>query len=150
MQLASSAFSDNGTIPPRYTCDGEQINPPLQWLDIPGHTKSYALIMDDPDVPRNVRPDGLFVHWIIWNIPPSVTTIAEHSEPMGTTGLATNGQLGYVAPCPPHGSHRYYFRIYALDCELTIPSTYTKGELLRAMQGHILDQAELMGRYEKK
>jgi Raf kinase inhibitor-like YbhB/YbcL family protein len=106
--------------------------------------------MDDPDVPRNIRPDGLFVHWIIWNIPPSVTSIAEHSEPIGIVGLATSGQLGYISPCPPHGSHRYYFRIYALDCELTIPSTSTKGELLRAMQGHILDQAELMGRYERK
>lgn len=150
MQLTSSAFADSAKIPPRYTCDGDNINPPLNWSEVPAATKSFVLIMEDPDVPRNVRPDGLFIHWMIWNIPPTVTSVAEHSEPVGVTGLDTNGQLGYVGPCPPHGSHRYYFRIYALDCELTIPSTAAKGELIRAIQGHILDQAELMGRYERK
>jgi Raf kinase inhibitor-like YbhB/YbcL family protein len=150
MQLASTAFTDSGKIPTRYTCDGEKTNPPLSWVDVPVNAKSLVLIVDDPDVPRNLRPDGMFVHWLVWNMLPTTTAIAEHSEPMGITGLATNGQLGYAAPCPPNGSHRYYFRLYALDCELTVPSTSTKGELLRAMQGHILDQAELMGRYECK
>lgn len=149
MQLTSPAFSDSAKIPPRYTCDGDNINPPLNWSEVPAATKSFVLIMEDPDVPRNVRPDGLFVHWMIWNIPPSVVSIAERSEPTGVVGLNTSGQIGYLSPCPPRGSHRYYFRLYALDCELTIPSTSTKGELLRVMQGHILDQAELMGRYER-
>lgn len=150
LQLTSPAFADSAKIPTVYTCDGDNINPPLQWSDAPTGTKSFGLIMEDPDVPRNLRPDGLFVHWMVWNIPPTATLIAEHSEPMGVAGLGTGGQLGYVGPCPPHGSHRYYFRLYALDAELTLPSTIAKGELLGAMQNHILDQAELMGRYEKK
>lgn len=150
MELTCSAFSDSTKIPTRYSCQGENINPPLTWTDIPTDTKSFVLIMDDPDVPRNLRPDGLFVHWLIWNIPPNITQIAEHSEPAGVPGLNTAGQFGYRGPCPPHGSHRYYFRLYALDIELTIPSTAIKGEVLQAMQGHILDQAQLMGRYEKK
>ena len=150
MQLTSTAFADSASIPLVYSCEGENINPPLAWADVPVGTKSFVLIMEDPDVPRNLRPDGLFVHWMVWNIPPTVTEIPEHSEPAGVTGLNTAGQIGYRGPCPPHGSHRYFFRLYALDCELTIESTVAKGELLQTMNGHILGQAELMGRYEKK
>ena len=149
MQLTSIPFSDGGIIPRQFTCDGKSINPPLMWSEIPPSTKSFVLTMEDPDVPRNLRPDGLFIHWLVWNIPPAVTAIAENTEPPGVVGLNTAGQIGYTGPCPPSGSHRYIFRLYALDCELTIPSTAAKGELLRVMQGHILDQAELMGRYEK-
>lgn len=149
MNLTSTAFTDSTNIPSKYTCDGDNINPPLQWSDAPADTKSFALTMEDPDVPRNLRPDGLFIHWLVWNISPSVTSIAEHSEPPGVPGLNTAKRFGYTGPCPPDRSHRYYFRVYALDCELTVDSTASKGELLRATSGHILDQAELMGRYER-
>lgn len=150
MELTSTAFSDCTAIPARFTCDGEKVSPQLTWTGVPAGTQSLVLVVEDPDVPRNLRPDGLFVHWLVWNIPPSVTTIAENSQPAGVPGLNSAGQIGYVPPCPPHGVHRYYFRIYALDAELTLPSAATKGELLQAMDGHVLDQGELMGRYEKK
>ncbi len=150
MQLTSTAFKDSSAIPSRYTCDGENISPPLVWSEIPNGTKTFVLIMEDPDVPRNLRPDGLFIHWLVWNIPPQVTSIAERREPPGVPGLNTAKKFGYTGPCPPDRSHRYYFRLFALDCELTIDSTASKGELVGAMAGHILDQAELMGRYERK
>lgn len=110
---------------------------------------SLALIMEDPDVPRNLRPDGLFIHWMVWNIAPTVQTIAENSEPSGVAGQNSSGAIGYRGPCPPDRMHRYYFRLYALDCELTLDSGATKGELLRAMDGHTVAMCELMGRYEK-
>lgn len=150
MNLTSTAFIDNGPIPSKYTCEGDNINPPLVWDELPAGTKSLALIMDDPDVPRNLRPDGLFVHWLVWNIPPAVTSIAENSQPVGVIGMTTARSIGYAGPCPPDRMHRYYFRLYALDVALTIPSTVSKRELLQAMEGHILDHAQLMGRYEKK
>lgn len=149
MELTSPAFEDAQPIPAKYTCDGQGCNPPLRWTGAPATTKSLALIVEDPDVPRNLRPDGLFIHWLVWNIPPTVRQINEQSEPPGTAGLNSSGQLGYTPPYPPHGSHRYYFRIYALDTELLLPTSASKGELLQAMTGHILDQAELMGRYSR-
>lgn len=147
MQFSSTAFTDGGTIPAKYTCDGENTNPPLAWSGVPEGTASLVFIMEDPDVPRNLRPDGLFVHWIAWNIPPSVVSIDERAEPAGVIGENTRGRLGYTGPCPPDRVHRYYFRLYALDVELLVPSTAQKGELLEAMRGHILDQAEIMARY---
>lgn len=149
MELTSDAFNDSQPIPAQYTCDGPGGNPALRWTGVPDETKSLCLIMEDPDVPRNLRPDGLFVHWMVWNIPPTTSGVAEHAEPNGIGGLNSGGQLGYTAPCPPHGSHRYYFRLYALDTELILTTTATKAELLQAMDGHILDQAVLMGRYER-
>ena len=106
--------------------------------------------MEDPDVPRNLRPDGLFIHWMVWNMPAEMTSIGQDEIPAGVSGMNTSGGIGYRGPCPPHGSHRYYFRLYALDTDFILPSTIYKGELLQNMAGHILDQAELMGRYEKK
>lgn len=149
MQLTSPAFQDTELIPTKFSCQGANCNPELQWSDVPSGTVSFVLIMDDPDVPRNLRPDGLFIHWLVWNIPATVTTIPEHSEPTGVVGMTTSGHVGYVGPCPPDRMHRYYFRVYALDCELSLPSSATKGDIIRAMEGHILDRAELMGRYEK-
>ena len=149
MQLSSSAFSENQQIPSVYSCDGQNSNPPLAWSEVPTAAKSLALIMEDPDVPRNLRPDGLFVHWIAWNIPPITTEIVEHIQPAGVIGKNTAGRLGYTGPCPPDREHRYYFRLYALDCELLLPSSVSKGELVQAMTGHILDQAELLGRYAR-
>ncbi len=149
MQLTSTAFADLGKIPTRYSCQGENINPPLTWTEVPSGTKCFVLIMEDPDVPRNLRPDGLFIHWLVWNIPPTITNIPEHTEPAGVVGMNTAKEVGYRGPCPPDRSHRYYFRLYALDEELQLPSNAIKGEVMKAMDGHILEQAELMGRYEK-
>lgn len=149
MNLTSPVFQDSQLIPAKYSCDGAGVNPPLQWSGVPDRTKSFALIMEDPDVPRNLRPDGLFIHWLVWNIPPSVTGIAENTEPAGIVGLNTGKQLGYASPCPPGGSHRYYFRVYALDTELMIPTTASKADVTAAMTSHVLDQAELMGRYSR-
>lgn len=149
MIFTSAAFSTDGTIPSLYTCDGQNINPMLSWSDVPVETKSFVLIMEDPDVPRNLRPDGLFVHWLAWNIPATTRAIGEHAEPDGVIGKNTSGRLGYTGPCPPDRSHRYFFRIYALDTELIVPSTATKGEIVKVMTGHVLDQAEFMARYQR-
>lgn len=148
-QLTSPAFRDTELIPLVYTCQGANYNPELNWTDAPGGTVSFVLLMEDPDVPRNIRPDGLFVHWLVWNIPATVTMVPEHREPPGVPGLTSSHQVGYVGPCPPDRIHRYFFRLYALDTELYLPSTAMKGDVLRAMEGHLLGTAELMGRYEK-
>lgn len=150
MELTSPAFDDGATIPPLYTCDGEGRNPPLVWDGVPDGTVSFVLLMEDPDVPRNLRPDGLFVHWLAWNIPAATRRIDERSEPPGVIGENTARRLGYTGPCPPDRQHRYYFRLYALDGELVLPSTASKGDVIRAMEGRVLDQAVLMGRYERK
>ncbi|MBI5467352.1 MAG: YbhB/YbcL family Raf kinase inhibitor-like protein [Candidatus Kerfeldbacteria bacterium] len=149
MEITSSAFTDSQTIPAQFSCDGDGGNPALQWSGVPTGTKSLCLIMEDPDVPRNLRPDGLFIHWMVWNIPPTTSGVAENAEPNGVVGMNTSGQLGYRPPCPPHGSHRYYFRLYALDTELILATTATKADLLQAMEGHVLQQAVLMGRYAR-
>lgn len=150
MKLTSSAFTDSGSIPSTYTCDGPGYNPPLSINDIPDQTKSFVLIMEDPDVPKNLRPDGIFIHWLVWNIPATTINIPENSEPRGVVGKNTGHGIGYAAPCPPNGSHRYFFRIYALDTDLILPSDAKKSDVIHAMQHNILDQAELMGKYERK
>jgi Raf kinase inhibitor-like YbhB/YbcL family protein len=150
MSLTSPAFQDAEFIPVKYTCQGDNSNPALDWANVPEGTACFVLMMEDPDVPRNIRMDGLFIHWLVWNIRPTVMHLDEHTEPDGVIGLNTRGTLGYIGPCPPDRLHRYFFRLYALDAELTLPSTASKGDVMRAMEGHILDQAELMGRYEKK
>jgi len=150
MELISTAFTDSADIPTQFSFDGGNTNPQLSWSGVPEGTKSFVLIMEDPDVPRNLRPDGLFIHWLVWNIPTTVTEIQENSQPLGVVGLNTAEQIGYRGPRPPHGTHRYYFRLYALDGELTLSSTATKGEVVTAMQGHIIAEAQLMGRYTAK
>lgn len=150
MKLTSPAFAADGSIPVAYTCDGRGVNPPLEISDIPAGTKSLVLIMEDPDVPRNLRPDGLFIHWLAWNIPPDTAVIPENSEPAGVVGKNTAGRIGYTGPCPPDGSHRYFFRLYALSTELLLASTAGKADVLHAMQHNILAQGELMGRYERQ
>lgn len=149
MHLISSAFVDNKTIPSRYTCDGNNINPPLQWTDVPEGTKSFVLIMEDPDVPRLVRPDGMWDHWIVWNIPSETRTIAENSVLAGVVGKNTGGKTAYGGPCPPDKEHRYFFKLFALDAELSLPAGSSKSEVEQAMEGHILDSAELIGRYNR-
>jgi hypothetical protein len=149
MQLTSNAFEDGGKIPARYTCDGENVNPPLTVTDVPEAAKALVLIMDDPDVPVNVREDGMWDHWVVFNIPTTIRQIAEGKEPEGTPGKGTGGNTSYFGPCPPDREHRYFFKLYALDCELDLPEGSTKLEVEKAMKGHVLGQAVLMGRYER-
>ncbi|MDP2650809.1 MAG: YbhB/YbcL family Raf kinase inhibitor-like protein [bacterium] len=151
MRLESSAFEHEGVIPAKYTCDGGNINPPLKISEVPEGAKSLVLIMDDPDVPKNLRPDGMWDHWLVWNIPPATTEIPEGQEPAGVVGKNTGGSFGYRGPCPPDREHRYFFKLYALDTMFDLsPETTTKSDLEAAMQKHILSQAELMGRYNRQ
>jgi Raf kinase inhibitor-like YbhB/YbcL family protein len=146
MQITSPAFTHQASIPEKYTCQGDNINPPLNFTDVPTKTKSLVLILDDPDA-----PGGDFVHWLLWNIDPTTPGIDEKSSPQsavsGTTGFGSNL---YGGPCPPSGNHRYFFKLYALDITLDLPASTDKSGLLAAMNGHIIDQAELIGTYEKK
>ena len=143
LRISSPAFENEGEIPVKYTCDGEGFNPPLQIENIPENTKTLALIVEDPDA-----TNGVFDHWIVWNIN-RVSRINEHSLP-GTSGDNSAGKSGYHPPCPPNGSHRYYFYIFALDNALDILAGSDKQHLLKAMEGHMLAKGSTMGRYERK
>ncbi len=148
MELTSPAFKHNGKIPSKYTCEGENVSPPLKIDDAPLDVKSFVLIMDDPDA---VKPAGkIWVHWVVFNIPGETEEIAEGEEPKGVQGEGTSGDLGYQGPCPPDGEHRYFFRLYALDEELPLKEGATKVEIEDAMEGHILEETELVGKYKKK
>jgi Raf kinase inhibitor-like YbhB/YbcL family protein len=142
LEVRSVQFAHNGHIPPQYTCEGDDMNPPLEISNIPDGTKTLALIMEDPDA-----PNGVFDHWLVWNILPN-QAIPESSNP-GISGTNSFGKTGYGGPCPPSGVHRYYFHIYALDVELELLSGARKQELLEAMKGHILAEGSLMGHYKK-
>jgi len=141
--LTSPAFQHNQTIPARYTCQGEDINPALMISGIPEGTKSLALIVDDPDA-----PGGMWVHWVAYNIP-LVAEIAENSKP-GVGGMTDFGRTDYGGPCPPSGTHRYFFKLYALDQDITPKPKMTKQALENAMKGHIIAETNLMGTYQKK
>ncbi len=143
IKISSSAFQLNEMIPSQYTCDGKNINPPLEFKDIPKQTRSLALIVDDPDAPA-----GTWVHWVVWNIP-VVQQINEKSIP-GIQGLNDFRIQNYGGPCPPSGTHRYFFKIYALDDMLNLPETTTKTQLERAMKNHLLGSGELVGLYKRK
>lgn len=151
MKLESRAFTANATIPQQYTCDGQDLSPPLQWDAPPPGTQSLVLITDDPDAPR-----GTFVHWVLYNLPPDQRGLTEGASSTQPTlgngafqGRSDFGKLGYGGPCPPSGSHRYFFKLYALDARLTLQPGASKAQVERAMQGHILDQADLMGYYAR-
>lgn len=149
MQITSPAFEPNQNIPVKYTCDGEGVNPPLAFADIPAQTASLALIVDDPDAPM-APPAGGWTHWTVWNIAPDTTSIAENSAPIKSTqGQTSSGQNVYGGPCPPGGQHRYFFKLFALDAKLSIPSFSTVDKLTEAMSGHILARAELTGLYSR-
>ena len=152
LTLTSSSFQHGGEIPPKYTCEGPDISPPLSWGGAPAGTRSYALIMDDPDAPDRKAPRMVWVHWVLYDLPASSTGIPEGGPlPPGTQqGLNDWKRTGYGGPCPPIGRHRYFFKLYALDTELPDLGTPTKAELEQAMRGDVLDSAELMGTYEKK
>lgn len=151
MTITSPAFENNTTIPIQYTCDGKGINPPLTFGNVLRQTKSLVMLMDDPDVPKNLQPDGVFDHWTIYNINPKVAEIKENNEPPGTQGLNGSGQVGYTPACPPDREHRYFFRLYALDEKLDFPdaSKVTKEMVSEKMQGHILESAQLIGLYNR-
>jgi Raf kinase inhibitor-like YbhB/YbcL family protein len=144
MKITSSAFQEGATIPSKFTCDGADASPPLQIADIPSGAKSLALIVDDPDA-----PSGLFTHWMVWNLSPQTSTVAEGSAPKGVQGTNDFGKSGYGGPRPPSGTHRYYFKIFALDRELDLSSGAKRTQLDAAMKGHVVAQGELMGRYSR-
>lgn len=143
MKVMSSAFAENGLIPSKYTCDGANINPPVDLEHIPGKTKSLAIIVDDLDAPR-----GSWVHWVMWNIP--VTHHIKENQANGMQGTNDFDKHTYCGPCPPCETHRYFFKIYALDCLLNLPVTATKQNLEEAMCDHILAFGELVGLYSGK
>ena len=145
MKITSSTFQEGGNIPPKFTCNGGDSSPPLQIAEIPSGAKSLALVVDDPDA-----PSGLFTHWIVWNIAPQTNAIAEGSAPQGVQGTNDFGKSGYGGPCPPSGTHRYYFKIFALDRELNLPSGTKRNQLDAAMKGHVVAQGELVGLYAKQ
>lgn len=141
LKLTSPSFTSD--IPPKYTCDGDDINPPLFIESVPAGAQSLVLIVDDPDAPA-----GTWVHWLVWNIDPLTSTIEENSVPSDSVqGTTSFGKPGYGGPCPPSGRHRYFFKLYALDTMIELSESAKKEELEKAMQGHILDQAELVGSY---
>lgn len=149
--LKSAAFEDGGMIPRQHTCDGKDISPALFWSGTPDKTASLALMMDDPDAPRKT-----WVHWVVFDLPSTMTSLPEGVppratlEPAGTQGINDFGNIGYGGPCPPSGTHNYVFTLYALDCKLGLKFRSTKDEVVSAMQGHILSQARLIGRYSRK
>ena len=145
MNITSSAFAHTERIPRKYTCQGNDINPPLSWTGVPQGTQSLVLIVDDPDAPR-----GTWVHWVVWNIPADTKMIAKGNEPEGIQGKTDFGTTGYGGPCPPSGIHRYFFKIYALDVSLNLREGSTKKDLENAMKGHIMEKAELVGLYKRR
>lgn len=151
MKLTSPAFEHESHIPQQYTCDGEELSPPLAISNIPSGTVSLVLIMDDPDVPKTIRPDGIWDHWIVFNISPSTTSIKEGSNPSGILGIGTGKNTGYQGPCPPKGQeHHYFFNLYALDTQLDLTEGATKKQVMDAMKDHVLAKAILIGRYERE
>ena len=152
MELSSTAFAQGGDIPRKYTCEGDDIAPALSWSDVPDRIQSLALIVDDPDAPDPAAPTMTWVHWVLVDIPPGATEIPEGSRPLPEgcrDGLNDWHRTGYGGPCPPVGRHRYFFKLYALDMQLAGLQRPTKAELERAMQGHVLAQAQLVGTYQK-
>jgi len=151
IKITSPAFKDGGMIPSKYTCDGQDISPPLQWENLPPKTKSIALICDDPDAPM-----GIWVHWVVYDLPGYTKELKENfpedeTLPDGTRqGITDFGKTGYGGPCPPSGTHRYFFKIYALDAPVDIVTMADKPKLLKEMEGHLLGQGKLMGRYKRQ
>ncbi len=151
IEITSTAFNEGGMIPTKYTCDGPDISPPLAWSSVPENTVSIALICDDPDAPV-----GTWVHWVLFNLPPEIKELPEN---LPTKEILSNGakqgrngsrRIGYSGPCPPGGTHRYYFKIYALNTKLDLEPGVEKKELVEAMEGHILAEGQLMGRYQRQ
>lgn len=153
MDLSSTAFAPGSEMPRQYTCEGDDLAPPLRWSGVPDRTRGLALIVDDPDAPDPAAPKTTWVHWVLFDIPPSASEIPEGGRPLPSgTREGSNDwhRTGYGGPCPPVGRHRYFFKLYALDTLLPGLHEPTKAELERAMQGHVLAQAQLVGTYQKQ
>jgi len=148
--ITSTVFTEGSMIPQDYTCDGEDISPPLAWSGVPDGTKSLALICDDPDAPM-----GTWAHWVLFNMPPSAEDLPASVPPKEALdngakhGINDFRKFGYGGPCPPGGTHRYYFKLYALDTEINVETGITKAQLVKTMEGHILAEGQLMGRYSR-
>ena len=152
LTLTSTAFSAGNSIPAAHTCDGKNFSPPLFWSNLPPATKSLALIVDDPDAPDPAAPKRTWVHWVLYNIPPGASGLPEGAKALPTgalSGVSDFKRTGYGGPCPPVGRHRYFHKLYALDTVLQGLSRPTKSAVEKAMQGHILAQAELVGTYQR-
>jgi len=152
LTLTSSAFAPNGEIPTAHTCEGADTSPPLAWSGAPAGTKSFALVVDDPDAPDPAAPKQTWVHWIVFDVPATTTSLAAGAAlpPGARTGRNDHGRERWNGPCPPIGRHRYVHKLYALDVTLGDAGPLTKAELEKAMKGHVLEQAELVGTYQKK
>ena len=153
--ISSPAFAPNDPIPAKYTCEGADSSPPLEWSGAPDGTRSLALIVDDPDAPDPAKPQRVYVHWLVYDIPVSAQRFSENAAkgglpPGAMQGSNDFGKQTYGGPCPPIGRHRYFFKLYALDTELKGLKNPTKAQLEKAMQGHVLDNTQLIGTYEKK
>jgi Raf kinase inhibitor-like YbhB/YbcL family protein len=146
ISITSPSFQAGGDIPAKFTCNGTNVSPELQISGVPNEAKSLVLIVDDPDAPR-----GLFTHWIAWNIDPKTTQVAENNAPAGAVqGTSDFGKRNYGGPCPPSGTHRYFFKVFALDTKLDLKPSARRAELDAAVRSHVLAQGELMGRYSHK
>jgi Raf kinase inhibitor-like YbhB/YbcL family protein len=150
IKVTSKAFQESGMIPKEYTCDGANVSPPLAWDSAPDKTKSFALIADDPDAPGKT-----WAHWVVFNLASNIRELPANVPAQdaivggGKQGTSDFRKVGYGGPCPPSGAHRYYFKLYALDTELALDSSATKDQLLKAMEGHVLAQGQLMGKYQR-
>jgi len=144
LKLTSSAFAEGGMIPAVYSCTGGNINPPLSIAGVPPVAQSLVLILEDPDAPV-----GIWDHWVVFNIDPKTIAIAEGKEPDGTAGMGSSGKVTYQGPCPPSGTHRYIFTVYALNTMLALPNGASKNEVVHAMNGHVIGEGQLTGRYSK-
>jgi Raf kinase inhibitor-like YbhB/YbcL family protein len=152
LSITAPAFSQNGGIPPTYTCDGDNTNPELRLSGVPDGAKSLALIVDDPDIPQTVKDRmgiEVFDHWVVFNIPPETKELSEGMRPAGTEGNNGAGKAAYTGPCPPDREHRYLFTLYALDTTLDLPEGASRADVEKAMEGHVLETAVLTGRYER-
>jgi Raf kinase inhibitor-like YbhB/YbcL family protein len=152
--LTSSAFTHEGSIPRKYTCEGDDVSPPLAWSGVPANTKSFALVVDDPDAPDPAAPRRTYVHWVLYDLPATTGALPEGAVssalPPGTReGTNDWGRTGYGGPCPPIGRHRYFHKLYALDVALGARGALRKADLEKALEGHVLAKAELMGTYQK-
>lgn len=146
LDVSSGAFSEGQSIPEKHTCDGQNVSPPIKWSAAPANTKSVAIICEDPDA-----PSGTFTHWVLHDVPGTTKELAEGSSGVGKEGMNGFGKKGYGGPCPPPGgAHRYFFRVYALDTESLGNAGASKEDVTAAMQGHILAQGQVMGRYKRK
>lgn len=155
LAIRSPAFADGGEIPTRFTCEGDDVSPALEWSGVPAGTKSLALIVDDPDAPDPRAPKMVYVHWVLYGLPPSATGLPEGVATAALPKGAREGvndwkRAGYGGPCPPIGRHRYYFKLYALSAELGELGRATKPKLLEAMKGKVIEEAVVMGTYQKR